>query len=247
MSEQDPLGVQMIALAGKLARAEVAVEQHNSTLAELNAVTGALRTSSGNNDKRTAELLDLVQKLAEKVTKLEGKASAPTPDRLWDWTSMDRVKAEKAWTELTGWVDTILVPWYDRLGDDQEVRSKRSQAGNTRKPRLRVPACWAWHRDVVIELSWLCQDWISLYRLQQGSAARAGDWHSKWLPGALHRIRNTSTASLCEIQHVALAGVADAPAEKVGLTGDVARAIELDLAARPEPRENPEARRPVRE
>lgn len=235
MSESDPLGLQMIALAGKLAKAEFIVDQHDSTLAELNAVTGALRSTAGQVDERQAELMGLLVTLAERVKKIEAKASAPTPDRLWDWTSMDRPKAETAWGELRGWVETILVPWYDRVGEDQEVRDNRSRAGRERKPRLRVPACWAWHRDVVVELSWLCQDWISLYRLQQGSAARAGDWHSKWLPGTLHRIRNTSTASLCELKHVALPGVADAPAEPIGPDGDVDRAIAQDLAMRPEP------------
>lgn len=234
MSESDPLGVQLVALAGQLGKAERAVEQHESTLAELNAVTGELRAAAGAVDGRQAEALDLIAKLAERVAKLEAK-TADKPDRLWDWSSMDKVKAQRAWTTLSGWVEHILVPWYDRVGEDQEIKTKKLGGQGASKPRLRIPPCWAWHRDVVIELSWLCQDWIALYRLQQGSPAKAGDWHSRYLPGALHRIRNTSTAALCEYRHTLLPGVADAPAEQVGPDGDVARAIQLDLAMRPDP------------
>lgn len=235
MSEPDSLGVQLVALAGQLGKAERTVEQHESTLAELNAVTGALRDAAGAVDGRQAEALDLIAKLAERIAKLEAKA-ADKPDRLWDWSSMDKVKARRAWATLDGWVTHILVPWYDRVGEDQEIKSKKlGGQGASNKPRLRVPPCWAWHRDVVVELSWLCQDWIGLYRLQQGSPAKAGDWHSRYLPGALHRIRNTSTAAMCEYRHTPLPGVADAPAETVGPDGDVARAIELDLAMRPDP------------
>ena len=238
MSETDPLGLQMLALARQVTAAELSIDQHASTLAELNEVTGALKAAAGQVDGRTAEVLGLITTLADRVAKLEAKASAPTPDRLWDWTSMDRVKAETAWNTLRGWVEYILVPWYDRLGENQEARTNRP-GGKERKPRLRIPPCWAWHRDVVVELSWLCQDWISLYRLQQGSPAKAGDWHSRYLPGALHRIRNTSTAAKCEVRHELLEGIADAPDEPVGEDGDVERAIARDLAMRPEPKAVP--------
>ena len=236
MSESDPLSLQMLALARQVAAAEHSIAGHTSTLTELDEVTGALRADAGQANRRTAEVLELITALAERLGQLEGQGTGPAaPDRLWDWTSMDRPTAERAWTALRGWVETILVPWYDRVGEDQDVQNNRSRYGKERKPRLRIPACWAWHRDVVIELSWLCQDWNALYRQQQGSAAKAGDWHSRFLPGALHRIRNTSTATMCEHKHTPLHGVADAPAEPVGDDGAVDLAIARDLAMRQEP------------
>lgn len=233
----EPLGLQLLALAGKLTRAEVAITEQDQRLGVLGESVAQYGAAAEQFDEHTMELTDLVVKLAERIGQLEKKAAAaPPPEVLWDWTSMDRVKAEKAWTQLRGWVEAVLIPWYDRLGDDQAL--PKVHGGGDRRPRLRVPPCWAWHRDVVVELSWLCQDWTSLYRQQQGSPAKAGDWHSRYLPGALHRIRQTSTAALCEVKHSMMPGAADAPAERVELDGSVDRAIQLDLAARPEPAEN---------
>lgn len=230
----DPLGVQLLALANKLTRAEVKLEEQETTLDGIGSAVEQFTAAAEQFDGQTTELSGLVVQLAERIGKLEAKASAPTPDRLWDWSSMDRVKAETAWATLRGWVETILIPTYDRIGDNQDLK-KLPGAQQIRPPRLRVPVCWAWHRDVVVELSWLCQEWISLYRLQQGSPAKAGDWHGRYFPSALGRIRNTSTAAGCDVKHKPLDGTADAPAEPVGPDGSVDRAIELDLATRPEP------------
>jgi hypothetical protein len=222
----EPLGLQLLALAGKLTKAELSLTEHGRKLDELGGVGARL-------DRWTGEVAQILTELGTKVADLEGKDAAPTPDRLWDWTSMDKAKASKAWKQLREWVETVLVPWYDRVGDDQDL--PKEIGGGERRPRRRIPPCWAWHRDVVIELSWLCQDWMTLYRLQAGNPARAGDWHSRYLPGVLLRIRNTSTAAGCTRKHTVLPGAADAASEPVGPDGDVDRAIALDLATRPDP------------
>lgn len=228
MTADEPLGLQIIALAGKLAKAELTLTEHGRKLDELGGVGPRL-------DRWTGEVAQILTELGTKVAELEDKADAPVPDRLWDWTSMDKAKAGKAWKQLREWVDTVLIPWYDRVGDDQELPREVGQGGGDRRPRRRIPPCWAWHRDVVIELSWLYQDWATLYRLQAGNPARAGDWHSRYLHGVLLRIRNSSTAAGCTHRHTVLAGAADAAAEQVSPDGDVDRAIALDLANRPDP------------
>ena len=47
----------------------------------------------------------------------------------------------------------------------------------------RIPPCWYRHRDVVIELSWLCQEWLKIYTTSYGTPHRAGDWHDRYAPG----------------------------------------------------------------
>jgi hypothetical protein len=49
--------------------------------------------------------------------------------------------------------------------------------------------CWPAHPAVVEELDWLYWDWTG-WALQADARSRdAADWHDRWLPGVLARIR----------------------------------------------------------
>jgi len=116
---------------------------------------------------------------------------------VWDFTVLMGAAEAEARSALTDWVTEILQGWYDLVGEDQ--------VSGAEYRRLRVPACWAQHRDVVIELGWLAQTWLHAYRHEDGGPHAAAEWHTRFLPAAVERVRRTSTACGCSYQHKSLA------------------------------------------
>lgn len=178
---------QILAVHGKL----VVQEQ------TLNATAKLLSTLEGT----VKSLVSSVNQLGKAVAELQ-----PTEDgdsALWDWVNMDQVQATKAWNTLYPWVHGVLGGWYDRVGANQQIKQNmdRGRGGDVRQ---RIPECWPAHMDVVIELSWLYQEWHRLYETADGTPARAGDWHARYLPGLLGRIRTQSTAAQCLNRHTSL-------------------------------------------
>jgi hypothetical protein len=126
------------------------------------------------------------------------------PSAVWDWSTMTRKDAELAWSELVTWVDQVLAGVYRKVAGGGEQNADPDMArlaltmpniGGDNSASGLVPACWMHHPDLVAELSWLCQMWISIYRTPAGWS-RVGDWHDRYLPGVLARI-GTSTARVC--------------------------------------------------
>lgn len=127
-----------------------------------------------------------------------GAASDPAPaPRVWDFTVLTGPDGEAARSTLSEWVSEVLDGWYALVGEDQ--------ASGTEYRRLRVPVCWDSHRDVVIELGWLAQEWMRAYRVGDGDLHAAAEWHTRYLPAAIERIRRTSTACACSYGHRTLA------------------------------------------
>jgi hypothetical protein len=59
------------------------------------------------------------------------------------------------------------------------------------------PHCWMWHPDIVEELLWLHQAWLSAYH--DGAPVTAiGDWHDRQRPGVVARIR--AYAGMCSLE-----------------------------------------------
>jgi hypothetical protein len=82
-----------------------------------------------------------------------------------------------------------LVPWLDQT--------------YLRYCGAELPACWAWHPDVVEELWWLRGAWLDAYTGQHASWAAIGTWHEHHRPGVVRRISELR----CQISaHVAEAG-----------------------------------------
>ena len=52
-----------------------------------------------------------------------------------------------------------------------------------------LPECWLWHPDVIEELVWLRSAWQAAYHGPMASALRAGDWHDRFRPGVVRRLR----------------------------------------------------------
>jgi hypothetical protein len=83
---------------------------------------------------------------------------------------MTAEQARDAWYDLADWISDTFVPWY----------------GITRD---QLPDCWALHRPVVSELSWLHHTYRAAH-LPGAPAHLTADWHTQWKPGALRRIQD---------------------------------------------------------
>ena len=119
--------------------------------------------------------LDQLAALAER---LDDAPAAPV-----SWPSLTVDEAAAVWAQLADWTETVLVGWY-------------------RLTRAQLPDCWALHRPVLLQLTWL----HTTYREAHTPGARAGlaaDWHTRWLPAALATIAAATgpepgmTASWC--------------------------------------------------
>lgn len=125
-----------------------------------------------------------------------GDPDETPPLVVWDFTTLTGAAEQAAQDALEDWVTEILIGWYDLVGEDQ--------ASGSEYRRLRVPTCWAQHPDVRIELGWLAQEWLRCYRRENGDLHGAAEWHTRFLPAAVERIRRTSTACSCSYQHKTL-------------------------------------------
>lgn len=88
---------------------------------------------------------------------------------LVDWSTLDCEEAETEWERLYTWLDQQLVPTY-------------------RLTVTQLHACWTSHAAVREELAWLKACWFQTYRRPGSPGSSAGEWHTRWLPGALERI-----------------------------------------------------------
>ena len=78
------------------------------------------------------------------------------------------------WPILARWVGEVLVPRYELTRDE-------------------LPDCWALHPPVVAELSWLRTAYVQAY-LPRSPPQLAADWHTRWRPAVLTRIRELINA-----------------------------------------------------
>jgi hypothetical protein len=62
-----------------------------------------------------------------------------------------------------------------------------------------LPECWLWHPDVVEELLWLMHAWLAAYQGPTASVTLVGDWHDRYRPGVVRRIR--TSAGTCSLEN----------------------------------------------
>ncbi len=76
-----------------------------------------------------------------------------------------------------------------------------------------LPPCWPAHPAVVEELDWLYWDWTG-WALEPDARSRdAADWHDRWLPGVLARIRPQLATCAQRGRHAKLASQRHVPAD----------------------------------
>ncbi|WP_205660507.1 hypothetical protein [Amycolatopsis antarctica] len=115
---------------------------------------------------QVTELGRSVQALADKAARARPAAGgAPS----WLDLPTDIPTVRSVLDELCGWMREVFLRYSDA------VRA--------------LPVCWLWHPDVVEELLWLMYAWLAAYRDDEGTVAKAGDWHDRYRPGVVRRIK----------------------------------------------------------
>ncbi|MEU0743952.1 hypothetical protein [Streptomyces sp. NPDC006134] len=207
------LAGQVFALAKDLAKVEKDVEalgERNGDVRTALAQLGHVQEAFEHLEERTAGLQEQLQALAplreglEELAKtvkkigddLEALAAEPAEEKLavWNWSfdqGMNREEAGEAWEILVRWVRSELQGTYGWVGWRAGAFVANNLGPNTGGPTAaapRIPPCWYRHREAVVELSWLCQEWLKIYRTSYGTPSRAGDWHDRYAPGVKKRL-----------------------------------------------------------
>jgi hypothetical protein len=94
-----------------------------------------------------------------------------------DWATLTEEQAAAQWPVLARWVGEVLVPRYELTRD-------------------QLPDCWALHPPVVAELSWLRTAYVQAY-LSRSPPQVSADWHTRWRPAVLSRIRELIKPDEC--------------------------------------------------
>ena len=175
-----------------------ATEQHGEQLASVGEQLHELgeqlaRTSARHADLAAAVSEDLAprvgglqQVVTEELGQLRGdvdvllnerKEREKTKNAPVDWAALTAEQAAVQWPVLARWVGEVLVPRYEVTRDE-------------------LPDCWALHLPVVAELSWLRTAYVQAY-LSRSPPQMAADWHTRWRPAVLTRIRDVVNAHEC--------------------------------------------------
>lgn len=120
---------------------------------------------------RVDAVAEVVTDLANKVTALSArKGPAPCPSWLLAPTDADTVAA--LLDGLIGWLEAVYLRYPDAAGS--------------------LPECWCWHPDVVEELLWLMYAWLAAYQGPAAAVGLVGDWHDRYRPGVVRRIKQAA-------------------------------------------------------
>lgn len=117
---------------------------------------------------------------AELAAQLRDRSARPQQGAMPSWliAPADAAATRLVLDELAAWLDTIFLRYVDG--------------------RAAVPECWLWHPDVVEELLWLMHAWLAAYQGEKASIALVGDWHDRYRPGVVRRIR--ASAGMCSLE-----------------------------------------------
>jgi hypothetical protein len=169
-------------------------EQLASLVEQLHALTEQVaQTTARHTDLTTAVSEDLAprvgalhQLVTEELGRLRGDVDVLLAERKeWDktknapvdWAALTEQQAAAQWPILARWVGEVLVPRYELTRDD-------------------LPDCWALHPPVVPELSWLRTAYVQAH-LTRSPPQLGADWHTRWRPAVLTRIRELIKPDEC--------------------------------------------------
>jgi hypothetical protein len=150
---------------------------HVATLRrEVAALTAKVTTLTSKQIQHTAQLSDIAD-LRRQVEQILSTLTAGDADDApgWFWLTMTDEERDDKLSELTDWVDTVLRVQYP------------DYVGETLKP------CWPNHPEARWELAWLYHLWTSAYLAERPSPRDVADWHDRWLPGVITRLRQLTS------------------------------------------------------
>jgi hypothetical protein len=144
---------------------------------EVEALRAKLRPLSGLNNQ-VRDLANTVAALADEVA---GKHKKPAEPAAVTWLEL-RDGGEEAvseWArgllgEVTAWVGEVFLRYPDAV--------------------TALPECWLWHPTVIEELVWLKEAWTVAYHGDTASVRGAADWHDRYRPGVVRRIKTTTSS-----------------------------------------------------
>lgn len=149
-----------------------------------------------------APLPEQVTKLARVVKTLADHANPGQEPRTspLSWLDLDdrdedqhdgAALAQEVLTELSAWLLRVFLRYSDAV----------------------LPECWWWHPDVVEELLCLMRSWLAAYVDSDATVARAADWHDRYRPGVVKRIK--AATSNCSLENHQDGGELHRPAPSI--------------------------------
>jgi len=201
----------------------MSTEQHECTSAaavaglarEVESMRRAMRQVA--SQKEVKRLADLITELSETTTAAAisgGGVGEPEPPSRWLAWSGPAEAARGLMSDLTAWMGDVYLRYAD------------AAAG--------LPECWLWHPEVVEELVWLMQAWLTAYVADSASVRLAADWHDRLRPGVVRRIKE-SYAKACSLDNHKGARVRPAPGVPVEDAAQAIAAWWADHRDRPAP------------
>jgi len=141
--------------------------------------------------KDVGQLSRLVRELTDQVDALSRK-SVPVKAPTWLDLAENKRGATLVLRDLVEWLGMVFLRYPDA--------------------EQSLPECWLWHPAVVEELLWLRHAWQAAYRDEGATVQLAGDWHDRYRPGVIRRIKHTAqTCSLDKHAPYDRGGQDDAP------------------------------------
>jgi hypothetical protein len=145
---------------------------------EVDALRKAVRKVAGLQGQVEQLAATLAQVLDEFAA--TGRAADPARPVSWIGETADPDAATRALRELADWVGRVYLRY--------PIAARE------------LPDCWLWHPDMVEELAWLHQAWQAAYSPDTGTVGAAADWHDRYRPGVVARIR-TANFNSCSLEN----------------------------------------------
>lgn len=122
-------------------------------------------------DDRLDDLAGIVADLGGKVAALTTR-KGPTPCPSWLCAPGDPRVVIGLLDGLRAWMEAIYLRYSDAAAS--------------------LPECWCWHPDVVEELLCLMHGWLAAYQGPAAAVGLATDWHDRYRPGVVRRIKQVA-------------------------------------------------------
>lgn len=130
------------------------------------------------------DLARSVRSLANDIKsgKGSGKSGESAACRSWMAAPVGPEEVRRVLDELAEWVWSVFLHYADA--------------------RAVLPECWLWHPDMVEELLWLMTVWQAAYASDAATVFQAADWHDRYRPGVVRRIKEHPSGGCSLERHI---------------------------------------------